>query len=177
MEQWDASDALSDVSLDSGHLTGLLARNLEVVPDAKVATSSWYDLIIGDIFLKVDPTDFRDSETETRVLHEAFPDYRRFVIDGRMHTTLLGDPSGIVGSDLSSVEVPVEDLGALAEMSLADSTRPRRQTAFHAWLRARGRKPGGQTSRTLRGPHQVGNVRRTGLPTNRLTSTRRSHRG
>lgn len=141
VDQWNASDALGDVSLESGHLTGLLARNLEVVPDAKVAVfSSWYDLIIGDIFLKVDPTDFRDSvEAETRVLHEAFPDrYRRFVIDGRMHTTLLGDPSGIVGSDLSSVEVPVEDLGALADIELGglDTTTAADGTAFHAWLRA-----------------------------------------
>lgn len=141
VQQWNAGEALGDVSLSSGHLTGLLSRNLAEVPDARVAVfSSWYDLIIGDIFLKVDPSDFRDSvETETTALHRAFPDrYRRFVIDGRMHTTLLGDASGIVGSDLSSVEVPVEDLGALADIELGglDTTTAADGTPFHAWLDA-----------------------------------------
>jgi len=141
VDQWGAAGALGDVSLASGHMTGLLERNLEDAPDARVAVfSAWYDLIIGDVFLKVPPAAFQqDVAEETDRLHAAFPDrYRRFLIDGRMHTTLLGDASGIVGSDLGSVEVPVEDLGALAAIELGglDTTVSASGMAVHAWVAA-----------------------------------------
>ena len=139
VDQWGAEEALGDVSLASGHMTGLLERNLEEAPDVKVAVfSSWYDRIIGDVFLKVSPMELRESvEQETGRLHGAFPDrYRRFIIDGRMHTTLLGDASGIVGSDLGAVELPGEELGALAAIELGglDSTTSASGTTIHSWV-------------------------------------------
>ena len=102
-------------------MTGVVAENLRVDPDLRMAVfSSWYDQIMGDIFLQLPPGDFaRELEVETELLRAAYPDrYRRFVIDGRMHTTLLGDPSGILGSDLGSVEVPASVLASLAEIEL-----------------------------------------------------------
>lgn len=125
IDQWNAADAVGDADLSSGHLTDVLANNLAAVPQARVGLfSSWYDLIIGDVFLQVEPEAFRDSiATETDLLHDEFGDrYRRFLIDGRMHTTLLGDPSGVVGSDLGAVEVPPEALGDLAAFELGSLT-------------------------------------------------------
>ena len=117
--------------LETGHIAPLIGWALDRDPGLRVGVfTSWYDAIIGDVFLDIDPEAFRDSVASvTGALHAAHPDrYRRFIVDSRMHTTLLGDPSGIIGSDLSAVEIPPEafsrladlDIGALTETAVGD---------------------------------------------------------
>jgi hypothetical protein len=126
--------------LSEGHLTGLVGWYLERDPDVRVALfSSWYDSILGDIFLKIPPADFRDAVAgESGKLVQAHPDrVRRFLVDGRVHTTLLGDASGIIGSDLSAVEIPPEllmNLGAI-ELGGLDTTAID-DLSFATWLEA-----------------------------------------
>lgn len=91
------------------------------------------------MFLDVDPADFRDDlKTETEAIHTSYPDrYKRFFIDGTMHTTLLGDPSGIVGSDLGAVEIPPEALTRLTDLQLGGmETTPLGDTPFVDWMTA-----------------------------------------
>ena len=138
MDQWDAEPFLPPSCgrdcIDNGHMTGIVAENLRVDPTLRMSVfSAWYDLIIGDVFLQIPPADFAtEMQRETDALHAAFPDrFRRFFIDGRMHTTLLGDPTGIVGSDLGAVELPTGaleqlsaiELGSLTETTSADGHR------------------------------------------------------
>ncbi|MGK0361933.1 MAG: hypothetical protein ACI9U2_004253, partial [Bradymonadia bacterium] len=53
-------------------------------------------------------------DAQSQALHDAWPDrFRRFIADGNQHTSLLGDPTGIIGSDLGAVELPD---GALARL-------------------------------------------------------------
>jgi hypothetical protein len=98
---------------DDGHLIGLFEYFLARDENLRIAAvTSWYDYVIAEVFLALDPLVFQDSvETETGALHEAFPDrYRRFVYDGSGHTALLGDVSGIVGTDIiNGVELPSAD--------------------------------------------------------------------
>ena len=145
MDQWGATGFLpptcDDRCVGDGHMTGVVAENLRVDPDLRMAVfTAWYDLIIGDVFLDVPPEAFAaDVATTTDALHAEFPDrYRRFIIDGRMHTTLLGDPSGIVGSDLSSVEVPPEIFEALAGIELGSiaTTTSASGDPIDAWIAA-----------------------------------------
>ena len=77
--------------------------------------SSWYDSVLATTFLQVPAAQFAAGlETQTQALHDAWPDrFRRFIADGNQHTSLLGDPTGIIGSDLGAVELPD---GALARL-------------------------------------------------------------
>jgi hypothetical protein len=112
----DCPDCLAD-----GHVSGVTGWWLARDPNVRVGVfSSWYDSVLGDVFLQVPPTAFRDElASATGALHEAWPDrYRRFVVDGRMHTTTLGDPTGIVGTDLSAVELPPGALSLLTDLEL-----------------------------------------------------------
>ncbi|HCH65069.1 MAG TPA: vtpJ-therm [Deltaproteobacteria bacterium] len=132
MDQWGAEPFLPPGCgrrcVENGHMTGVVAENLRVDPQLRMAVfTAWYDMIIGDIFLQVPPSELAaEMDRETTALAERYPDrYRRFIIDGRMHTTLLGDPTGIVGSDLGAVELPPDVLTALANIelgSLVDTT-------------------------------------------------------
>ena len=124
VDEWGARELLPDGCegcLDGGHLVPVVEHHLDQDPAIRMGVfGSWYDSIIGDVFLDVTPSEHRDMvEIETGRAHDARPDrYRRFIIDGRMHTTLLGDASGIVGSDLNALEVPPEIIGALASIEL-----------------------------------------------------------
>ncbi len=125
MEQWGAEPFLPPscgrACIEDGHMTRVVAENLQLDPSLRMAVfTAWYDLIIGDVFLKMPPADFAAAiDRETGSLHTEFPDrYRRFIIDGRMHTTLLGDPTGIIGTDLGTVEVPEEVFASLAGVEL-----------------------------------------------------------
>ena len=129
MDEWGAEPFLPPGCgrncIENGHMTDVVAENLRVDPGLRMAVfSAWYDMIIGDIFLQVPPSDFAsEMDRETTGLTAAYPDrYKRFIIDGRMHTTLLGDPTGIVGSDLGAVELPPEVLTALASIELGSLT-------------------------------------------------------
>lgn len=100
----------------SGHLSPLVAWWLERDPNVRVATfSSWYDTILGDVFLQVSGAQWADAlAAESDLLHDAFPDRaRRFIVDGVQHTSLLGDASGIIGEDLTAVELPPDALADL----------------------------------------------------------------
>lgn len=106
---------------EEGHLTRLVDWYLERDPKVRIGVfSSWYDAIIAEVFLKVAPTRFRDDlATHTGRTRAAFPDrYKRFIVDGPVHTALLGDPTGIVGSDLGSVELPDDFLDRLGTVQL-----------------------------------------------------------
>ncbi len=100
----DCTDCTRD-----GHIIGLVRYLLDHDPNVRVAAlSSWYDFIIGDLFLRTTPTAFRDAlAAETGAVHTAHPDrYRRFLYDGSGHTALLGTPAGVIGTNLRAVELP-----------------------------------------------------------------------
>lgn len=131
----DCPDCVGD-----GHITGFVRYFLDHDPNVRVAAiSSWDDLVIGDLFLKLEPSTWRESlRDETDALHGAHPDrYRRFFFAGRAHTALLGDPTGIVGRDLTSVEVPPEVLASLGDLELESlETAAIGELRLEAWLRA-----------------------------------------
>lgn len=92
-----------------GHITGLIGWYLARDPNVRVGMySAWYDAVLANTFLQVEPSSFAAAlERESRALHAAWPDrFRRFIADGTQHTSLLGDPSGVIGSDFSAVELP-----------------------------------------------------------------------
>lgn len=108
--------------IDDGHITELVRHLLDRDPQVRVAAiSSWYDYIISQVFLMSTPDAFRDAlDAETTALHEAHPErYRRFIFDGEAHTALLGNVSGIVGSDLGSVELPADAATLLSRVEIA----------------------------------------------------------
>jgi hypothetical protein len=107
--------------LAGGHITPLVSWWLGRDERTRVGVySSWYDLIIGRVFLQVPPEQFQaDVAEQTRLVRDAFPDrYHRLLEDGATHTTLLGDPTGIVGTDLSAVEIPASALTALTSLDI-----------------------------------------------------------
>lgn len=142
MDEFGSEDLLPEGCegcLDDGHLTGVIERNLELDPTLRMGVfSTWNDSVMADIFLDMSREDFgTEVEAQTSRLQTAFPDrYKRFVIGGTAHTTLLGDPSGIIGNDLNAVEVPPEALGSLADLSLGSlgTTETADGTPFLPWL-------------------------------------------
>jgi hypothetical protein len=102
IDEWDAWDlfpASCPECIDYGHLTPLLDWELERDPDLKVAAfSSYGDSIIADTFLQIGEEGFRGPLLrEAQALHAAHPErYMPFLVEGTMHTTLLGSVSGIV---------------------------------------------------------------------------------
>ena len=112
----DCADCTRD-----GHITGLVRYLLDHDPQVRVAAiSSWYDFVISDLFLQTTPTLFRDAlARETGAIHAAHPTrYARFFYDGSAHTTLLGDPTGIIGSNLGAVELPPGALTRLGSLEI-----------------------------------------------------------
>lgn len=92
-----------------GHVTRLVGWELDHDPKLRVSVfSSYDDYVISDIFLQLAPGAYRDALTaQTGALHAAHPDrYRRFLVNGAVHTALLGGVDGLVGSDLSAVTLP-----------------------------------------------------------------------
>jgi len=114
--------------LTSGQLTPLVAWTLERDPEVRVAVfSSFYDTIIGAIFLGLPAETFRDLLlAQTGSVHDRFPDrYRRFLAAGVTHTSTLGDPTGIVGSDPTAVEMKLKlfDLLDILEIGGLERTK------------------------------------------------------
>lgn len=106
---------------DNGHITDLVDYFLERDDNVKIGVfSSWYDGIIADMFLQVDPDLFQQSMARvTGALHDEHPEsYRRFIINGNMHTSLLGDATGIIGRDITGVELPkgIDMMGMLGNL-------------------------------------------------------------
>ena len=124
----------------SPHLTPLLAWELARDAHLRVAAfSSYRDSIMADVFLKIAPELFKVGLLEaTTPLHAAFPTrYKRFFIDDTMHTTMLGDASGLVGKDLTAVTLPPDALVALGGLVLGsiDTTKLGEVTVAQ-WLAA-----------------------------------------
>ena len=124
----------------SAHLTPLLNWELARDQNLRVAAfSSYNDSIMSGVFFKIDPALFKQGLLEaTGALHTAYPDrYKRFLIDGTMHTTMLGDVSGLVGSDLTAVTLPPDAMTALASIVIGniDDTK-QGDVSMAAWLLA-----------------------------------------
>jgi hypothetical protein len=143
IDQFGASQLVPEDCQDclvNGHISPLIGWALERDENLRVAIfSSWFDSIIGDTFLGMDPYLFQQAlARETGDLHERFPErYRRFIVDDSTHTTLLGDPTGIIGTDLSAIELPdgfLSNLGAIRIGSLVDTRIGDVTTAM--WLQA-----------------------------------------
>lgn len=107
--------------LDNGHITGLVDYLLDRDDNFRVAViSSWYDFVISQVFLEIDPMDFQQPlDRETEKLSSEHPNnYFRFIYDGDAHTATLGDPTGIVGTDFGAVELPPGAIETLASLEL-----------------------------------------------------------
>jgi len=77
---------------ENGHVTRFVEWQLERDPDVTMSALSYSrDFVIALTFLMVNAQDFQGwLLTETGRIQSAFPDrYRRFIIDGQGHTTLL----------------------------------------------------------------------------------------
>ncbi|TVR04367.1 MAG: vtpJ-therm [Deltaproteobacteria bacterium] len=127
--------------LENGHITPLIGWILDRDASLRFALfSSLHDSIITDVFLGEDPDTFAHALLrETDAIRRDHPDrFARFLIEGRMHTTLLGDVSGIVGSDLTAVELPDGILGSLASLEIGRMLRTEDHEGlpFIDWLRA-----------------------------------------
>jgi len=114
--------------VSAGHLTRFVDWELSQDPKLRVAAfSSYEDLIMTKVFLKVDPKRFREVLlAETARVHEHFPTrYQPFLVAGQMHTTLLGDASGLIGKDFTAVVLPDEALDSLGAIELGsiDTTK------------------------------------------------------
>jgi hypothetical protein len=125
--------------IDDGHIAPLIGWTLDRDPDVRVAVfSSWYDSIIASTFLQIDDELFAQTlDAQTSALHAAHPDrYRRFFVDGITHTTMLGDPTGIIGSDIRAVELPPGFLNQLSSIEIGSmETTAIGERRFSDWIR------------------------------------------
>ncbi|MFT5432824.1 MAG: hypothetical protein ACI9OJ_003528 [Myxococcota bacterium] len=102
--------------LTDGHLTPMITWMLERDPNLRIGMfSSWYDSVLARTFMRITPDRFADAlDQQTSAIAAQFPDrFRRFIIDGVQHTSLLANASGIIGDDLAAVELPEDALGTL----------------------------------------------------------------
>lgn len=102
--------------VQEAHLTGVLSYFLDHDDNSRIAVySAWYDTIIGDTFLKMSGQEHADAlQRQTDRVVAAHPErFRRFITDGVQHTALLGDPTGIIGTDIGAVELPPDALSTL----------------------------------------------------------------
>jgi len=124
----------------NGNLTGLFGYFLAHDKHVRIgAYTSWFDGVLATVFLQIPGDRYADAITsQTGALHDAYPDrFRRFVTDGNQHTALLGDPSGIVGTDYGAVELPPDSMAALIDnvnIGGMDTTAIG-QTTMTTWLR------------------------------------------
>ena len=123
-----------------GHITRLVRWILERDTSLEVAVfSSLHDSVMTDVFLQVEPEAFEAAVlAESGALHERFPDrYRRFLIEGKEHTVLLGNPTGVIGDDLEGLEASDGALAGLANITLGGLDRTDMAgTTVGAWLKA-----------------------------------------
>lgn len=131
----DCPDCIAD-----GNVTGLVDYALDHDPDLRVAAiSSHYDYVISQVFLQLGATTFQSAlVSETDALHAEHGDaYRRFFYAGDAHTALLGDVSGLVGSDLGAVELPPMATTLLTHLSIESIHSARANDVLLAdWLTA-----------------------------------------
>jgi hypothetical protein len=107
--------------LGNGHVTRLIDWQLAHDPQLSIAVFAAYeDLVLSDIFLGVSGAAYHQAVVEeTGRLHQRYPDrYRRFLIDGAQHTTLLGNATALVGTDLGAVIIPPDAIAKLATLKI-----------------------------------------------------------
>ena len=130
---WNASTLIPESCVDcttDGHVTGLIAWTLENDPNLRVSALSYSaDFVVAATFLEFfDPQPWTTALLrETADLSAAFPDrYKRFILEGTLHTVLLNDGTGDfsgLGSVLGSLVddgndvTPVEWLDAFLDDS------------------------------------------------------------
>ncbi|MFT4703862.1 MAG: hypothetical protein ACI81R_001557 [Bradymonadia bacterium] len=120
--------------LDNGHLTDLVAWQLENDTELKIASfSSFDDGVISGIFLQRPDGVFEsDLRTEILGLAAAYPErYMPFLIQGEQHTILLGSIAGFLGDEFAEGPNPFEAIVSLARMSETTVSG----TRFDEWLR------------------------------------------
>jgi len=140
LDEFQARDlipASQESIIDGGHLTPLLSWQLDEDPDLRIAAFSAYeDYVISQMYLEVDGDDFSGwLEDELEAVHDQHPDrFQSFLVDGFIHTTLLGTPEGFIeGSseeldalnellgDIDSTEVDGVNIAAWTEAMLSGS--------------------------------------------------------
>jgi hypothetical protein len=106
----------------NGHITPLVSWELAHDPQLQISDfSSFQDYVISQVYLQIDANLFQTTLlSETGAIHESFPTrYKRFLISGSIHTTLLGsDPTGLVGSNFSAVILPQGFLNEFGNVKL-----------------------------------------------------------
>lgn len=126
--------------LARGHVTGLLRYELERDPKMRVAMFSAYeDFVISDVFLQVPASDYHAALVdETSRVAAAHPDrFKRFFINGAVHTTLLGGVDGLIGDDLKAVKLPPGSAAKLGDIKIGGmDTSVVRGVTFSTWLGA-----------------------------------------
>jgi hypothetical protein len=123
-----------------GHITRLVRWILERDTELEIAMfSALHDSVMTDIFLQIEDSAFEEALLEeTGRLHDLFPDrYRRFLIQGKEHTVLLGNPTGVIGDDLDGLEYSDGALAGLANITLGGLDRTdMNEFTVGTWLRA-----------------------------------------
>lgn len=105
----DCDDCLKD-----GNITGFIDYYLPKDDNVKMGLfTSWYDGTISATFLGLEPEVFQAAvERTTTELHERFPEqYKRFIVNNIDHTTLLGNPTGLIG-DLTDFNIIMWGMGS-----------------------------------------------------------------
>lgn len=126
--------------LGRGHVTGLIKYELEKDPKMRVAMFSAYeDYVISDVFLQVPAADYHTALVdETGRVATAQPDrFKRFFVNGAVHTTLLGGVDGLIGDDLKAVKLPPGAAMKLGNIKIGGmDTNVVRGVTFATWLGA-----------------------------------------
>jgi hypothetical protein len=129
LDEWNARSFVPASCVgctDRGHLVPLVGWQLARDPQLRSAVfSSYDDYVISTLFLGLPPGEFKESLLrETGAVAEAFPErYVRFLVEGDLHTALIGDVAGVLG-DVGS-DSPLQDfveLGRMDEIALKGTT-------------------------------------------------------
>ena len=120
VEEWGAHElvpASCGDCFDNGHLTPIIAWQLEQDPNLRIAAfSGLRDFVIADLFLQVGGRAFEPMLLEqTADLAARFPGrYAAFLAPGGVHTVLVGDVAGVLGEEFS--DSSISDSILLGEM-------------------------------------------------------------
>jgi hypothetical protein len=123
LEEWNVVGLVPESCTDcisGGHLTGLVDWALREDPDLRAAAfSSTRDAVIAGIFLRVPGEQFEAAlRTEADRLHAAHPDrFQPFIVEGDLHTALLGDIEGFIGDSDPDLVESIESFVTLGEMA------------------------------------------------------------